>query len=304
MLSVGRDSGGPTLAVRPQLSLELGCDASGKTVVQSRYMAYPLSVSPLFRREADGVDPARDRRAYLYRMNTSPGLLAGDTLKMSVKLTEGSSLYLMDQAATKVHQMPGGGAASPNATVAYDIVLDDQATLEFLPEPLILFADSALRQTTQITLHPSSGLSWGEIILPGRLARGERYQFRECFSRIQLKSSDDGSIFFVDAMKLLGKENRFVRSDLFAGESILGTLILVLPAESAATENTAMLARQIESIALNRDAIELASSVLPGGRGVFVRAIASTTRDLQSCFRSAVNCVRKLRQQFPLPYSL
>ena len=262
-------------------------------------MAYPLSVSPLFRRESNGVELEREQRAYLYRMNTSPGLLAGDALGMSVKLAAGSSLYLMDQAATKVHQMPSGAIA----TVDYEIVVDDWATLEFLPEPLILFTDSTLRQTTRIILHPNAGLSWGEIILPGRLARGERFQFQECLSRIEIKSPD-GSMFFVEAMKLLGKDNRFWQSNLFASDSVLGTLILILPTGRATKENLAMLSRQVEALSLNQASVELASSEIPGERGVFVRAIASTTRDLQSCFRSAINCVRELRQHYPLPYSL
>ena len=293
------------LAVRKQLELTLGCDRAGKTVLQSRYMAYPLSVSPLFRRESNGTDPAREQRAYLYRMNTSPGLLAGDELGMSVKLAAGSSLTLLDQAATKVHQMPDGAIA----TVDYEIAVGARATLEFLPEPLILFADSKLKQTTQITLHPNAGLSWGEIILPGRLARSEYYQFQECFSRTEIKSPD-GNILFVEAMKLLGKENRFWQNDLFASEFVIGTLILILPVEIATKDSLALLSRQIEALSLEKVSVELACSVLSGGRGllkergIFVRAIGSTSRDLQSCFSSAVNCVRELRQQFPLPYSL
>ncbi len=292
------------LRSRRQLELTLGCDRAAKTILQSRYMAYPLSVSPLFRREADGVDPAREQRAYLYRMNTSPGLLAGDVLGMSVKLNAGSSLHLMDQAATKVHQMPSGD----RATVLYEIEVGDRATLEFLAEPLILFASATLKQTTKIILHPNAGLSWGEIILPGRLARGESYQFREFFSRIQLQSYS-GSVWFVEAIKLFGKSNRFVKNDLFADGPILGTLILVLPEADATRENLDKLARQIEALtsesnSVESNFVELASSVLPGDRGLFVRAIASTTRDLQACFKSAVNCVRELRQQAPLPYSL
>ncbi len=283
-----------------QLELTLGCDRAAKTILQSRYMAYPLSVSPLFRREADGVDPAREQRAYLYRMNTSPGLLAGDVLGMSVKLNAGSALHLMDQAATKVHRMP---AAGDRATVLYEIEVGDRATLEFLAEPLILFTDATLKQTTKIILHPSAGLSWGEIVLPGRLARGESYQFREFFSRIQLQSYG-GSVWFIEAMKLFGKSNRFAKNNLFADGPILGTLILVLPEADATRENLDRLARQIEALSSKNNSVELASSVLPGDRGLFVRAIASTTRDLQSCFKSAVNCVRELRQQAPLPYSL
>ena len=68
-------------------------------------MAYPLSVSPVFRLEENGSGESL-KRAYLYRMNTSPGLLAGDRLAMNLQLSAGAELYLADQAATKVHSMP------------------------------------------------------------------------------------------------------------------------------------------------------------------------------------------------------
>ncbi len=286
--------------VQPQLSLVLGCDAVGKTVLQHRYMAYPLSISPIFRLE-DNLGTV-STRAYLYRMNTSPGLLAGDRIGISLQLDSGSQLYLADQSATKVHTMP----QAEMATVNYSIELGEQATLEFIPEPVILFADSALTQQIEITVNASAGLSLGEIILPGRLARGEVYQFRQYLSRIRVKSTE-GKLLFVEAMNLTGKGNRFTQSALFANGQVLGSLVFILPEAIATPQNLTALSHKIESLAdadAKEQSLHLASSVLPGGRGLFVRAIATTTRELRSCFRSALNCVRKLRNQAQLPYSV
>ncbi|MGB3572915.1 MAG: urease accessory protein UreD [Phormidesmis sp.] len=287
-----------------QLTLKLDCNAVGKTVLTRRYMAYPLSVSPIFRLEENG-SAASANRAYLYRMNTSPGLLAGDTLKISMQLEAGAQLYLADQSATKIHSMPEDNA---QAVVNYRIEVGDRATLEFLPEPLILFADSALQQTTEITLHPSAALSLGEIVLPGRLARGERYQFRQYFSRLRLRSPG-GQVWFTESMKLLGKDNRFVEQALFSSGAVLGTLVLVLPEAIATGENLSALSAEIDQLAGDESSLVLASSVLPsekgiGERGLFVRAMAKTTREMQACFKAAVNCVRKLRGEAAMPYSL
>jgi urease accessory protein len=268
-------------------------------------MAYPLSVSPVFRLEKDEsrVDLSAANRAYLYRMNTSPGLLASDALRISLDLAAGAQLYLADQSATKVHSMP---QLETLATVDYRIEVGEAATLEFLPEPLILFADATLIQKTEITLHETAGLIWGEIILPGRLARGEVYQFREYLSHMQIRSCE-GKIWFVEAMKLMGKENPFVQSALFTSAPVLGTLILILPQAIATPQTLANLSVEIETLAENepwQSALDLASSPLPGNRGLFIRAMSTTTRDLQACFKAALNCVRKLRNQALLPYSL
>lgn len=306
--------------------LRLGCDATGKTVMRDRYMAYPLSLSPVFRLESDGRGLAdhTQQRAYLYRMNTSPGLLAGDTLGMSLHLDTASALYLTDQAATKVHSMPATDNAPGSqrqAQVNYVIEIGDRATLEFLPEPLILFAESALKQTTHIVLHPTGRLTWGEIVLPGRLARGECYQFRDYWSTLKVYSSTatasttslselpDGPLgeslgepWLVETMKLLGKQNRFTQSALFATGPVMGMLLLCLPAADTAREKLTVLSEQID--ALETPSLQLASSVLPGERGLLVRAIAQTTREMSSCFKSAANQVRTLTHQAPLPYSL
>jgi urease accessory protein len=288
-----------------QLSLKLVCNTAKKTAettdektnISHRYMAYPLSVSPVFRLEENG-SVSSSNRAYLYRMNTSPGLLAGDKIGMSLQLAAGAQLYLADQSATKVHTMP---QPSAQATVNHWIELGDRATLEFLSEPLILFADSTLTQTTEIVMHPTASLSLGEIILPGRLARGEAYEFRQYLSRLRVKSPQ-GQVWFTETMKLLGKENRFAKSALFGGGSVLGSLVLILP-EGTRT-HLAALSTAIDNLIEPDGSMDVASSVLPGGRGLFVRAIAQTTRDMQACFKGALNAVRKLRGQAPLPYSV
>ena len=289
-----------TALARSQLSLALGCNSAKQTVLKKRYMAYPLSVSPLFRREDSSPRESRSKRAYLYRMNTSPGLLSGDSLGVTIQLAPESQLHLADQSATKVHQMPD---SATRATVQYDIRLEADSTLEFLPEPLILFEDSDLQQTTEIVMHPEAGLCWGEIVLPGRLARGEVYQFRRYLNKTKIRCLN-GELWFAETIDLMGKGNRFVNSSLFANAPVLGTLILVLPEVIATPQVLKTLSNQIDGLEVDASTLNLASSVLPGDRGLFVRAIAKTTRELQVCFKQALNFGRLLQGQNPLPYGL
>jgi urease accessory protein len=274
------------------LELGLKCDRKNQTVLSHQYTAYPLSVSPVFRLDGDfDCD-----RAYLYMMSTSPGLLAGDEWNVSLQLAANSNLYLTDKSATKVHSMPIDGT---KATINYDIEIDTGATLEFVPEPLILFADAILEQTTNIKIHPTGHLCLSEIILPGRLARGEAYQFHSYLSRLQVRSTS-GDLWFTDAMFLEGKCNPFTDSHLFTSSPVIGSLFVV-----STEANLSLLSASVEDLeAANCSNMTVASSILPYGKGLLIRAIASRTHEMKMYLKYALNCVRRSRHQRPLPYSL
>ena len=274
---------------RDNLEIKLKCNRLGKTVVTHQYTTYPWRLSGVFR-----LDAAESQRAYLYITNTSPGLLAGDNLSLSLQLEATASLYLTDQAATKVHAMPMAGT---KATVESKIEVAAGASLEFVPEPLILFADAALEQTTRIQLHEGAELFWSEIILPGRLARGECYQFRHYFSRLEITTAR-GELWFRDTTHLEGKHNLFKHSDLFASKPVLANLIVVQP-----QTDLEVLSKKLEDIeAANFPDLAVASSVLPEDKGLLVRAMASKTIGIKKYLKYALNCVRYSGDRSSLPY--
>jgi urease accessory protein len=280
---------------RDNLEVSLKCDRFGQTVVSDRYMAHPLRLSGVFR-----LDAAELRRAYLYITNISPGLLAGDHLSLSLHLEAGTSLYLTDQSATKVHAMPIMGT---KAKTDIKVEIRSGASLELVPEPLILFANAALEQTTRIQLYPNAELFWSEIVLPGRLARGECYEFRHYFSRLEISeisslAEPEEKLWFRDAIHLEGKHNLFKHSDLFASKPILANLIVVQP-----QIDLEILSKNLEDVE-TADCIDLivATSVLPESKGLIVRVLASKTLEVKKYIKYALNCVRHLNNRSFLPY--
>ncbi len=226
-------------------------------------------------------------------MNTSPGLLAGDKLRVSVQLEVNANLYLTDQSATKVHSMPTPDAI---AQVSYTISVGAGAKLEFIPEPLILYADSRLEQSTQVRLHPTGQLFLSEIILPGRLARNELYQFHSYFNHLQVMSSE-GELLFCDAMRLEGKLNTFKNHLLFAKMPVMANIITVIP-----SINLKELVADIDSFPLLH-ALKLTAgnSLLPNCNGLLIRAIADSVSSLKDYTQYVLNCVRRISGQTSLP---
>jgi urease accessory protein len=281
---------------RNTLELKLKCDRQAsdqnlqrQTIVAHQYTTYPLRISGVFR--LDGADADC---AYLYLINTSPGLLAQDHLSLSLNLAADTRMHLTDQAATKVHAMP---KKETQATTAWKIDLGARASLELVPEPVILFTDAALEQTTQITLHSQAALFWSEILIPGRLAKGEYYDFRHYRGRLEIYS-EIGELWFRDVLQLSGKDNPFKHHDLFTAEPILANLIIVQP-----HVDLAELSQKIANLAFDdHKRILVASSTLPENKGFLIRLIAAKTSVIKKYITYVLNCVRHLSDRPDLPY--
>ncbi|TVQ17741.1 MAG: urease accessory protein UreD [Leptolyngbya sp. DLM2.Bin15] len=269
-------------------------DRYQQSFVSRQYATHPFRVSNVFRLDQEQVDQTQSDRAYVYLMNTSPGLMEGDRFRIGVQVDAQAHLYLTDQAATKVHRMPTPGRP---ATVDYILQVGAGGSLEFLPEPLILYHESTLNQRTQITLHPSARLCLSEIIVPGRLARQEYYQFNHYSSRLTV-SSPDGRLILGDALRLEGRSHPFCHSPLFARQPILATLLLIYP-DVEQTQFEAVL----KQVCAEQPAatIEVSYSSLPNCNGFVIRATADCISRIKTCFDQAVNAVRLLEGQSPLP---
>lgn len=271
------------------LELNLKCDRHNQTICTHQYTAYPLRLSTVFR-----LDGANTNRAYLYTMNTSPGLLAKDELKIFLQLENNTSLYLTDQAATKVHPMP---IKQTQATVDYQIELRSQASLELVPEPVILYSDAALTQNILIKLDCTAQLFLSEIILPGRLARGEYYQFRYYFNRLKVTDLT-GELLFSDAIRLEGRSNLFKDNHLFVPLPIMGNAIAVYP-----DLDLKLLSKELEEIQItNFPNLMVATSILPRDCGLIIRAFANKTVQLKQYFKLVLEHIRNVVNQPALPY--
>ncbi|MEM8721175.1 MAG: urease accessory protein UreD [Cyanobacteria bacterium P01_G01_bin.39] len=278
-----------SLKYQHHLELELKTNSACQTICHRQYTTYPLRLSPLFRLEG-----AKCNRAYIYLINTSPGLLAGDKLSLSLQLAEHTNLYLTDQAATKVHPMPEIGQ---KAAVNYQIVLNDYASLELVPEPVILYENSVLEQNILIKLHSTARLFLSEIILPGRLAKDEYYDFNYYWNRLKVTDLKS-NLLFVDASRLLGQANRFESNKLFTALPIMGNAIAVLP-----DIDLQLLIAQLEDSSFNNSqTMEVAVSILPNCNGILIRALATKTLMLKNYFNYVLNCIRAMTKQSPIPY--
>ena len=136
-----------------------------RTILQRQYATVPAQIiRPFYDRS--------DERAYVYLLTPTGGMLGGDRLDIHVVLEPGAQVCLTTASATKVHP-----ATDLPAEQSLRIDLGPGSSLEYLPEPTILFREARWRQRTIVHRAADSRLLFTEGWSAGRVARQEVFAF-------------------------------------------------------------------------------------------------------------------------------
>ncbi len=139
----------------------------------------------------------RDRGPDLYLLrNTTAGILAGDDHDLHVTAEAGANVRVASTAATKVLTMPGDGARIHTTLTARA-----GSSLVWGPHATVLQTGSRLVQTTHATLAPGAALVIAEVIVFGRLASGQKYDFAAYESDLVI-ADDAGRLLYEEAYRL------------------------------------------------------------------------------------------------------
>ncbi|WP_171616869.1 urease accessory protein UreD [Roseicella sp. DB1501] len=187
--------------------------AAPATVLRHLYQQAPLRI--LFPRPEPGEPPT----AAL--LNCAGGLAGGDALRQAVRLEEGACATLSTAAAEKVYRSLG-----PETRIESHLALGSAARLEWLPQETILFDGARLDRRMRVDLAPGAVLLATEMLVFGRVARGERMAAGMLRDRWRLHRPD-GALLWVDGLVL---EDGMPAAEAdpfgFAGVEALGTLLL------------------------------------------------------------------------------
>src|SRR5579859_5236278 len=124
----------------------------------------------------------------VFIISNSGGILQGDRHTISIELGAGSQAHITTQAATKIHEMDANYAAQ-----LQEVVLHENAYLEYLPEAVIPHRRARFLARTSIAIDPTATLLYSEILLAGRkyYADGELFQY-DLFSSTIHATRPDG----------------------------------------------------------------------------------------------------------------
>jgi len=157
-------------------------------------------------------------------VTTSGGLVAGDRIRLALRLEPGAVAHVTASAAEKIYRSTGA-----TTEIAQDLSVAGAAWLEYLPPETILFDGARLRRHTTIALAPGAGFLGGGILVFGRRARGEC--FTHGFLHEEWQVRRDGALSWGDALHLDGDIAATMADPAcFDRAAACATLILAPPA--------------------------------------------------------------------------
>jgi len=160
---------------------------SGQTHLAAQFVDSPLKVLRPF--------ALGDGRVLLQLLNVGPGMMAGDSFKITIRVEQGAKVVLVNPSATKLHTMPQGSARQ-----TLSLHVEAGAELEYYPGLIIPYRETEFYQTTEVELQQGGRFGLLERWSMGRVAHGEAFSFRRLSSRLQLRQED--TLLYADALEL------------------------------------------------------------------------------------------------------
>jgi urease accessory protein len=154
------------------LRLQFERRGQGTILSQSRFTLPLQALTPL---------ELEDGTAYLMLLNPTGGVLGGDHLLTEIIQDRDTHVCLTTPSATRVYR-----TTQQPAVLDTVIQLSEGATLEYLPDHVIPYDGSAMRQSLRVEMARGSRAVILDSFAAGRVARGERWNFTEIDSRTEV----------------------------------------------------------------------------------------------------------------------
>ena len=202
-------------------------------------------------------------------VNTAGGITGGDQFSLDITVQRGAALTLTTQAAERAYRAQSGEIGR----VTTDISVQDGASLNWLPQELILFDRCALRRRLTIDLAAQAHLLMVEPVVFGRAAMPE--VLRSVMFQDRIRITRAGRPLYIDGMDLRGDAAaHLARPAIANGAGAMASAVLVAPNAQShlktvrallpQTAGASMLAEDVLVIRqLATDSFELRRTLIP-----------------------------------------
>jgi len=216
-------------------------------------------------------------------MSPSGGILQGDRYRMDIVLKNKACAHITTQGATRVYRMERN-----YATQIVNVVVDEGCYLEFVPDQIIPFRDSRFYQTVNLKVHENGTMIYSEMIVPGRVASGESFQYDICYMKALAKNQED-TLRFIDIAILEPKKRNLKTLGILGTFDVVGSTYILTK-----TDYVKELKDEINSGLQKFTHFSGGASILPYNSGVIVRMLGNVASDLRNAIYEIIKITRKI----------
>jgi urease accessory protein len=259
------------------LELEF-CRDARRTYIHRQFASYPFHVCrPHYLTD----DPPG--LATLYTQSLAGGIFEKDRLNMAMHCGPGTMVHCTSQASTIVHAMSDGDARH-----RVEIEIENDAFVEYMPDPVILFPSAHFSSSIAINIAPS-----GELILCDSILShdplGKNGVFRQLKSELVV-SDEAGTLLACDRFLVSGTTFLSQSPGICGSYSAFGSIFFI----SRSSQKEVM----IDAIRSGLDrlsGIYGGVSHMPNECGIVTRILASNAHSMRSGINAVWSSVRCMR---------
>jgi urease accessory protein len=248
-----------------------------KTVLKEQY-----SKVPLYTQRVLYLEESLPSMAYLYVISPSGGVLQGDRYRMDITLSKNALFHLTTQGATRIYRMDKN-----YATQVVNITVGEGCYFEFIPDQIIPYRNSRFYQKVMLNVHDKATMVYSELLVPGRVASGESFDYDICYLKTIAKNQD-GELRFIDIAILEPKKRILKNSGILENFDVVGTVYILAPANHI-KESNSLINSMIESY----PKVYGGATILPNSSGVMVRLLGPFASDVRDVIIEVARIIRK-----------
>jgi urease accessory protein len=260
-----------------QAALRLRFVSEGaRTLVRDRVHTGPLRLLKTHYPEGDEI-------AHAILVHPPAGIVAGDTLAISVGVDGGAHAVITTPGAQKWYRASDEKAISPASAIT-NLIVEANATLEWLPMESMIYDGCFGAQQLNFSLALGGKLIAWEMQQWGRSARGETFTRGAFSQRISVCVADE--LVWSEAMQLEGGGALLQSPTGLGGMPCVGTIIVVgiadvVPALAA-----------LRAVCEGSEIASTCGATSPFSGGIIVKAVAAEMEPLRTLFVQLREVVR------------
>ena len=253
---------------------------TGNTVIREQYSRVPLLVQ-----RAMYLEETLPSMAYVYIVSPSGGILQGDRYRIDITLGNNTFAHVTTQGATRIYKMEKNYASQ-----IVNITVGEESYFEYIPDQIIPFRNSRFYQEVILNIHDNATMIYSEVIVPGRVASGEAFEYDICYLKI-VGRNHLGKTRFIDIVKLEPKYQNLRANGILGNYKVVGTTYIVTK-ESYIKDLQYDINEQMKSLE-GRGNISCSTSVLPARQGIIIRILGNSAEDVKEIIFKVVRTARK-----------